>query len=452
MGNKRALIYLAVLFLASVTVTTNAEVMSTSGDVTEVTSVPNAFEGGSEDNNNIRVFNERQRITLNTAFLVDFPNTGMVTTEADLFEARILVDRPVSSHLFHSDPAGNQLHSYSGCATFNEEIIGLMLLDKELDASDDEFGLPGVTYQVDDLRGIGFRTSSSSSFDELEVSSDRRTICLDLRTAFQVDQIRVITSTMGAEAVEFVNGAPPGFTGGSSNESDNGDNDDQNGDAFADSDNCGGLEASRFDIVPGNRDNVIHVDGLGKTPVALFSREDFDAPGCIDENTLTFGRTGNEDTFMACGAWDVNMDGLIDLQCDFITIDTEFMEDDVEGCMKGETVDGRAFTFCDEVSVELEHRFISKLCSVDAVKTLKMGMNFYFIAQGQGIESVKVDVFNMQGQRVFSSGFVSGNQLRWSLRNSETRLANGVYFFVVTAKGEGDSVSRSKIQKLALIR
>ena len=67
-------------------------------------------------------------LTLNTAFLVDFPNTGLVNDASDLFEARIIVDRPVSSHLFHSDPVKNQLQSYSGCATFNEDIIGLMLL------------------------------------------------------------------------------------------------------------------------------------------------------------------------------------------------------------------------------------------------------------------------------------------------------------------------------------
>lgn len=451
MGNKRALIF-SIFFGASIlfSVVVHAEIVSTSGQVREVSIIRQAFEGGSEDNNNIRIFDERQRITLDRAFTVNFPLTGQIDSRDDLFEARILTDSPVSSHLFHSDPEGNRLRTYDGCATFDEDVIGVMLLDDELDNSDDEFGLSDVTYQMDELRGFGFPTTSSTSFDELTISSDRRTVCLVLRTTFQVDQVRVITSTLGTQAIEFVNGAPPGFTDGSGRNG-SGQNGDGDGDAFADSDNCGGLDNARFDIVPGNRDNIIHLDGYGKTPVGLFSSEDFDAPGCIDENSLTFGPTGNEESFMACGAWDINMDGYIDLQCDFITLDAEFEIGDPEGCMKGSTVKDESFTFCDDVKVEAKHRFINKACTIDAIRTLNLGRSFYFTALGSAIEEVKVEVFNMQGQRVFDSGYVSGNQLRWNLRKNP-RLANGVYFYVVTAQGANGSIAHSKIGKLALIR
>ena len=68
---------------------------------------------------------------------------------------------------------------------------------------------------------------------------------------------------------------------------------------------------------------------------------DFDALSQIDQNSLTFGRSGDEDSLAFChGAEDVNRDGLQDLVCHFYTQDTGFQCGDTKGILKGKTKGG----------------------------------------------------------------------------------------------------------------
>ncbi len=76
-----------------------------------------------------------------------------------------------------------------------------------------------------------------------------------------------------------------------------------------------------------------------------------------------------------------------------------------------------------------------------------------FIAEGQGIESVKLEVFSLAGKRVFDSGFVTGNALAWHLQtNNNEAVANGVYLYVVTIRNINDKIVRSELKKLVVIR
>ena len=420
-----------------------AEIVSVTGDIQEVSQVRNAFEGGSEDNQNIRVFDERQDISLNGRFDVDFPNTGVIDSIDDLRPATILINAEVSSHFVHSDPVGTSLREYSGCITFRDEVIGVMLLDDELDNSDGQFGLSSVTYQVNRFRGFGFPSTTRASFDDLDISSDRKTVCMTLRTRFEVDQVRIITSALGSSAVEFMDGSGNGSSG-------NGNNGNNSG--LGTSNNCSGIDDAEFDILPGNRENTIHVDSSGKTPIALFSNRDFDAAGCIDTGSLTFGATGDEDTLMACGSWDIDMDGLDDLQCDFVTNDTEFQEGDKKGFMRGFTHSGDDVMFMDKVTIHGARRG-THICSLDGVRMLNLPHRMFFTASGTGIEEIRVQVFNIQGQAVLDSGYRSGTTLAWNKRfaNGQT-LANGVYFYIVTVRGAGDQPVRSEIKKFIVMR
>jgi len=62
-------------------------------------------------------------------------------------------------------------------------------------------------------------------------------------------------------------------------------------------------------------------------------------------------------------------------------------------------------------------------------------------------------VFNLAGQRVYESGFVPSSTLGWNLLNQRgERVANGVYLYVVTAKGFDGVVIRSKAKKLVVLR
>jgi PKD repeat protein len=76
-----------------------------------------------------------------------------------------------------------------------------------------------------------------------------------------------------------------------------------------------------------------------------------------------------------------------------------------------------------------------------------------FVAQGPGIRDIKVQVFSLAGQEVFDSGFVGGRELSWDLTNAQGKpLANGVYLYVITARGFDGQVIRSGVRKLVILR
>jgi len=441
---KLRVLMLAIFAVVFTSAIAFGEIMSTSGQMVEVDFVRDAFEGGSEDSSRIRVFDEIQNESIDTAIFVNFPQTGMVDSENDLRPARLIVGSPVSSHFIHSDPVGLDLVNLSGCVTFDEEIIGVIILDAELDGSDSLLGLSNVTYQDDQFRGFEF---TSASNDSMDISNDRRTICVDLRTSNQVDQVRVVTSSIGQDAIRFEDGGDGG------DDDDNGSGDDGGDDfPFGRSNNCDGLDAARFDVTPGNRDNIIHPDNDSKTITALYSSEEFDAPGCIDPDSLTFGPTGDEDTLMACGSWDINMDGYNDLQCDFVTMDADFEPSDDKAIMRGRTHAGDSIMFMDRVDVHA-HRPSPGICSIDDVRTLKLGRNIFFGAQGNAIAEVRVQIFSVSGQLVYNSGFSSGQNLRWNMRTGSGQpVANGVYLYLVTVKGQDGQLVHSGVKKLMILR
>ena len=97
-----------------------------------------------------------------------------------------------------------------------------------------------------------------------------------------------------------------------------------------------------IDIKPGSDPNSISARNRGVIPVAILSTPEFDAPAEVDAASLTFGRTGDEDSLRRCvrGSEDVNDDGLLDQLCFFNTQETGFSFGDTEGILRGSTLDG----------------------------------------------------------------------------------------------------------------
>ena len=107
-----------------------------------------------------------------------------------------------------------------------------------------------------------------------------------------------------------------------------------------------------IDIKPGSLDNPINTKSKGKIPVAILSSATFNASALVDTATLTFGRTGDEDSFSHCGgAEDVNGDGLPDLVCHFNTQAAAFAAGDTAGILKGSAIDGSTFQGSDVVFI-----------------------------------------------------------------------------------------------------
>jgi hypothetical protein len=96
-------------------------------------------------------------------------------------------------------------------------------------------------------------------------------------------------------------------------------------------------------IEPGATPPVpINAGSHGKIPVAIISTPTFNAVTDVDPSSLTFGRTGKEESLAFCntGGEDVDGDGLPDLVCHFETQSTGFQSGDTLGVLMGKTTQG----------------------------------------------------------------------------------------------------------------
>jgi len=76
-----------------------------------------------------------------------------------------------------------------------------------------------------------------------------------------------------------------------------------------------------------------------------------------------------------------------------------------------------------------------------------------FLVEGQGVREIRVEVFNLQGLKLWDSGFVAGGELTWDLVSARgEELANGVYLYIVTVRGINGEQLRTKVNKLVILR
>ena len=76
-----------------------------------------------------------------------------------------------------------------------------------------------------------------------------------------------------------------------------------------------------------------------------------------------------------------------------------------------------------------------------------------FKVKGEGISSVRLDVYDLSGQQVFSSSWVSGNEVEWNLRNKHGEIvANGVYLYILYVKGTEGQEKSSGVNVVAILR
>ena len=98
----------------------------------------------------------------------------------------------VNSYLVHYDPVGtSQNLTRSASFTFGDEILGVVFVDTDLDASDATLGVPGTTYPT----GVADRGLEITGSDSYTISPDRRTLNVTLNAGLGADQLRVITLT-----------------------------------------------------------------------------------------------------------------------------------------------------------------------------------------------------------------------------------------------------------------
>ena len=104
-----------------------------------------------------------------------------------------------------------------------------------------------------------------------------------------------------------------------------------------------------IDIKPGG----INLRKTHQISVAIFSTGDFDAPSQIDQDSLTFGRTGSEHSLAYCNKKpkDIDGDGFKDLLCYFYTDRTAFQCGDNLGALNGYMVGGLPIRGSESVNI-----------------------------------------------------------------------------------------------------
>jgi hypothetical protein len=108
-----------------------------------------------------------------------------------------------------------------------------------------------------------------------------------------------------------------------------------------------------IDIRPFSRHNKIYHWERGVIPVAILSKNGFDAPSEVDRDTITFGRRGDEHSkaFFLRRGKDVNHDGMKDLIFFFRAKQAGFEVGDQVGILKGSTLKGGAIKGKDSVNI-----------------------------------------------------------------------------------------------------
>lgn len=107
-----------------------------------------------------------------------------------------------------------------------------------------------------------------------------------------------------------------------------------------------------IDVVPGSTANIINLKSTA-VQVAILSSAGFNALTEVDRSSLTFGKTGNESSFISClkGGRDVNLDGRLDLVCNFRVRLTGLAVGDALAILRGSTIAGLPFEASDSVTV-----------------------------------------------------------------------------------------------------
>jgi CSLREA domain-containing protein len=115
----------------------------------------------------------------------------------------------------------------------------------------------------------------------------------------------------------------------------------------------------QIDIRPGNDHNPINPNSRATVPVAILSTPGFHAPDQVNPASLTFGRTGVEDSLdwnareqrPNCQLRDANRDRQLDLVCLFKVGDMGFLPGDTLGQLRGSTRSGQPIYGADSVHI-----------------------------------------------------------------------------------------------------
>lgn len=180
--------------------------VSSSGAVQLIPAPPSVQQGALENDTQIQLFGERRGVTVSSAVGVDVNAPGNYSSVAGLSPGSVSAGTIVDSYYLHADPvgiSGNVVQLQAGEATFPTDILGLIVLDPSLSASDSALGVSGTLYPAG-----GRALELGSPTDTAILSADRRTVTLHLSNSSATDDVRVITAANPNTSFGQITSAP----------------------------------------------------------------------------------------------------------------------------------------------------------------------------------------------------------------------------------------------------
>lgn len=173
------------------TLVASVAVVSSSGEVQQISAPASVLQGALESDTQIQLFGEQGGVTLSAGATADITNPGTYSNAASLTTGTIPAGTKVDSYYLHSDPVGissNVVQLLSGGVTFPTNVLGVVILDPSLTASNPALGVAGTQYPT---TGRGLTLGSPT--DTVILSADQRTLTLHLSASNATKGVRVIT-------------------------------------------------------------------------------------------------------------------------------------------------------------------------------------------------------------------------------------------------------------------
>lgn len=163
-----------------------------SGAIKFQRSIPSSLrENAVQSDRNIHLFLEATDVSLTHDVMVDIIEPGHYQDHQGLSVA-VQAGLKVDSYLIHWDPASRDKLTQiaSGSVTFRRPVVGLIINEGRLSATDSIFGLAATEYATY-LVSRGLETESDTG-DTVALSQDRLTLQLGLCAPTTIDEIRIL--------------------------------------------------------------------------------------------------------------------------------------------------------------------------------------------------------------------------------------------------------------------
>lgn len=169
----------------------SAGIIDTSGAILQIVPPSSVELGALESSSKIFAYTEMLGLTLDYELAVDITSPGFYGETRNLTPGSIGAKTAIDIYFVHFDPVSG-LVNLLGSITFDQDILGVIVLNDSLNATDRTLGFPQTAYPTGlNNRGLDFGGIYS---DFITLSENRRTISINWQATRRVDQIRIITA------------------------------------------------------------------------------------------------------------------------------------------------------------------------------------------------------------------------------------------------------------------